>query len=721
MLELLAKIRRATADVVTVAYSSLGMHERLRRRRGPLWLTEQPLIWNDQAIAGMAIADTGAHPKQGATGNAFGIGALHRFKTETLDPMFADMRTQHLKEISLEEDVLTEEQKLANQQFVFTSMGVVSIGTCMLFFQPLVLLHIPVFLMFFIPIFQEAYQDVVKKRRVTATVADAALGVGSLTFTVLNPALLLYGAIGAWVYTLTNKITAQAKDGTRKHLTNLMGEQPKKVWRLQDGIEVEIPFEAIQANDLIVVDAAQMIPVDGLIQEGMAAIDQHMLTGEAQPVEKSAGDPVFAATVVLVGRIIVQVQKTGEETAAAQVGKMLIETAEFTSSVELRGKAIADRAALPTLVLSGAFFPWIGPSRTLAILLSGVGYNMKIIGPLSVLNYLQRIAQQGILIKDGRALEHIRQVDTVVFDKTGTLTLDQPHVGKIHCWGAIEEASLLRYAAAAEHRQGHPIAKAILQEAAARQLQLPTVSAAAYEVGYGIQVTIEGKRIRVGSERYMAQERIRLPDDSAQIVQNAHAQGHSLVYIASDDSLAGAIELEPTVRPEAQQIVEILHGRGIETYIISGDHEAPTRALAEKLGVKQYFAETRPEQKADHIVRLQEAGKFVCFVGDGINDAIALKQAQISISLRGATTIATDTAQIIMMDQTLTQLPLLFTEAEAFESNMRTNLVTTVLPGMAIIGGALSGVVGYGASIAIFNVGLGAGVVNAMLPRLRAA
>lgn len=689
-----------------------------RRQAKRLWLTDQANTNHDQTASGVVEADEAIVMQQLTATMLSPINAIRRYKAETLDPFFEDMRTQHLKEISLDEDVLTKEQIMADQQFTFASIMVATTTAVAFFYPPLMLLFIPPFVAMSVPFYKEAYQDLFQKRRVTTTVVDATLGLGSLAYTPFNPPIMVIGAMGGWVYALTNKVISRAKDGTRKQLTNLMGEQPTTVWILRDGVEVEVPFETVQTDDLLVIDAGQMIPVDGLIYQGMASIDQHTLTGEAQPAEKSMGDPVLAATVVLAGRIIVQVKKTGQETAVAQIGQMLFDTAEFTSSVELRGKELSDRAALPTLILSGLSLPVVGPSNALAILFSGIGYNMKIIGPLSVLNYLQRAAYQGILIKDGRALEQISNVDTVVFDKTGTLTLEQPHVYAIHQCNGYNEEMVLHSAAAAEQRQNHPIAKAIVEEAAQRQLTLPAINEAAYEVGYGIQVTIDEKRIRVGSQRYMEMEAVALPVTMQQLAQNAHNQGHSLVYVAIDDDLAGSIELQPTVRPEAKEIVDYLHKRGIKTYIISGDHEVPTRALATQLGIDDYFAETLPEQKANHIIRLQEAGKFVCFVGDGINDAIALKQAQISISLRGATTIATDTAQIIMMDQTLNQLPDLFTNSEKFESNMQTNLMTTVVPGVIIIGGALIGLVSYSTSMIVFSAGLVLGVTNAMLPRL---
>ena len=644
------------------------------------------------------------------------VSRVQEYKQEKIDPFFEDMRTEHMKEMSLDEEVISEEQKFAEQQLKFSSALVVSTTTCALIYPPLVFLHIPPMLYLQLPFYKRAYKEL-KERRVTTTVVDATLAIGSIGYTFARPPILVMGTIGGWVYAYTQKLVTQSKDGTRKNLTNLFGQQPSYVWVMQDGVEVEVPFETVQAGDLVVIDAGQMVPVDGIIDEGVASIDQHMLTGESQPAEKGVGEPVFAATVVLSGKIIIRVEKTGEETAAAQVGQILSETSNFTSNVQLRGEEISDQAAGPTLLLGLGSLPVFGPSKALAILFSGIGYNMKILGPLSVMNFLQLTAQEGILIKDGRALEQVGKVDTVVFDKTGTLTQEMPHIGRLFTSHPYDEQQLLTYAAAAEHRQTHPIARAIIEEAERREISVPSISEAAYEIGYGIKVMLDEALIRVGSQRFMAMEAITIPEEIKSIQKSIHEDGHSLVYVAVDEELAGAIELVPTIRPEAQRIVNYLRQLELELVIISGDHERPTRALASSLGIDHYFAETLPENKASLIAQLQEEGKTVCFVGDGINDSIALKTANVSVSLRGASTIATDTAQIILMDQTLNQLESLFELSEHFESNMQGNLMSTVIPGMVIIGGAFGGLVGYAKSIGIFTAGLAAGVTNAMHPR----
>lgn len=633
----------------------------------------------------------------------------------------ADLRTQQLMEMSPEAASLSEAERRAYKYFRDTSLLLGATSLSLLVYPPLVYLNVPFIAHASIPFWKRAYKDLVHEKRVTTTVVDATLSLGALAYAPFHPQVLAVGALGTWLFALTRRMVVKAEGRTRSELTRLFGETPSTVWVLKDGQEVEVAFATICAGDLLIVDAGQTISVDGTVVEGIGSVDQHMLTGESQPVEKTVGDMVFAGTLAISGRMLVQVEKTGSETVAAQIGQILNLTSDYTSSIQLRGEVISDRSALPTLLLSGLALPLVGPSSALSILFSGIGYTMKILGPLSVLNFLQLTSHHGILVKDGRALEQVAKVDTVVFDKTGTLTLEQPHVGAIYAYNGFAEDSVLLFAAAAEHRQTHPIARAILHAAEENEITIPPIQAAAYQVGYGIQVVLNSDCIRVGSHRFMAASAIPIPQTVQQVEEQAHSQGYSLVYVAVDDKLAGVLELHPTIRPEARHIVATLQAAGRKVYIISGDQSGPTRALAEQLGVDDFFAETLPENKADHIGRLQEEGRTVCFVGDGINDSIALKKAQVSVSLRGASTIATDTAHVILMDQTLNQLETLFSVSQAFETNMSRNLMSSLVPGVVIIGGALVGVVGFGASIGLFYVGLAAGFANAMRPLLESA
>ena len=259
-----------------------------------------------------------------------------------------------------------------------------------------------------------------------------------------------------------------------------------------------------------------------------------------------------------------------------------------------------------------------------------------------------------------------------------------------------------------------------MREATRRELtpRVPKIKDARYEVGYGLNVWVEERLVQVGSARFMHMSGIVIPQAMQQAQDAAHEEGHSLVYVAIDSQFAGAIELVPTIRPEARELVRQLQQKNMSTVIISGDSEAPTQKLAATLGIDRYFAETLPEDKANLITQLQEEGKTVCFVGDGINDSIAMKKAQVSISLSGASSVATDTAGIILMDGTLSQLMPLFDIGQAFKSTVERGIVMTILPGIVCIGGVFLFHWSFLTTILLYQFNLGSNVANAMWPRL---
>jgi len=530
---------------------------------------------------------------------------------------------------------------------------------------------------------------------------------------------LIYATIIAILGNLKVRLVLHTEDKSQQQLINVFAGHPLQVWLLKEGVEILVDFEAVQVGDTVIVNAGQIIPVDGLIQNGSASIDQHLLTGESQPVEKEIGDQVFAATLLLSGRIVINVQTAGNETVAAKIGNILNKTQHYKDNLIARGQNIANQLAPVTLSIGMVTWGILGTIPALSVLWAAFGINMMALGPLSVLSYLQILSRHGILVKDGRILESLRQVDTIVFDKTGTLTLDQPTVGQIYMLGDYDENSLLRFAAIAEYRQPHPIAKAILARAAKAALDISEPEAANYEVGYGIKVKLDKHTIRVGSTRFMQRESIDLPNSIIAIQQHAEQQGYSLIYVSIDHQLAGILEMHPSIRPEAADIIYQLKQRDFYLCIISGDHEQPTRNLAHQLGIDHYFAETLPENKADLVKQLRDEGKFVCFIGDGINDAIALKSAQISISLKGASTAATDTAQIILMDGTLKHLENLFQLSDEFEDTMHTNFLTTIVPGIICIGGVYFLHFGLAASVTTYYLGSGVGLSNSLLPLVK--
>lgn len=537
-----------------------------------------------------------------------------------------------------------------------------------------------------------------------------------LTLGMIVTGHLILAAFTALMMGFLAKIVERVEENSQYQLINLFSDRPDQVWVLQNGVEIQVSFHSLQIGDQVIVNAGEVIPVDGPVIQGEGQVDQHLLTGESQPAEKLKNDTVYASTLLLSGRLVIQVETTGETTMAAKISDVLNQTQDYTDQLINQGRLIADRFIPVKLAISAITLPILGPTSATAVIWSGFGGMMGSLGSLSVLNYMQLLSHKGVLIKDGRIFESLRKVDTVVFDKTGTLTLDEPTIKCLHVLAEYDADTVLRFAAAAEYRQPHPVAKAIVAYAQQANLDLPKIDEASYEVGYGIKVEIEGRLIQVGSARFMQQHKISFAAKVTAIQNQAESDTNSLIYIAIDSQLAGIFEMQPTIRPEAKTIIDFFKRRNIDIYIISGDHEGPTRKIAETLGVKNYFAEVLPEHKADHVEALKAKGRFVCFVGDGINDSIALKTAQVSISLKGASTAATDIAQIIFMDGTLNRLKGLFNLVDEFEDTMKQNKIISFVPGVITIGGVYFLHFGIAISMSIFYLSYFGGFANIFWP-----
>ena len=632
------------------------------------------------------------------------------FSTDTRQEQFAELSSGSEKsEISL------EEQKL--NRLLAVSAGSIVLTTAGLWVPALNILFVPAAIYLLVPIVKRAKKLIFEEKRFGLAIMDLVWSIaGPLTGHYVATSMLL-----GFVY-LADKLMIKTEDHSMRNMVNIFGEQPRFIWVVVDGVEVEVPFETVQAGDTVVIQAGQTIAVDGMIYDGYATIDQRTLTGESQPVEKGPGEQVLASTVVLSGKIYVQVEKAGSDTVATQIGNILSNTANYQSGMRAIGLRIAEKGAIPTLGFGALALLTLGSEAGFAVFNASFGYPLRAAAPIAMLNFLRIASQEGILIKDGRSLELLAKVDTVVFDKTGTLTEEVPTVGQIYAH-LYSEDELLRLTAAAEYKQTHPIAKAILKEAKKRELSLPDIDLAQYEVGYGLKVWIEERLVQVGSVRFMEMSGIAMAEEYQQIQDVAHEEGYSLVYVAIDHQFAGAIELRPTIRPEARELIRQLQQHNMSTVIISGDNEKPTQKLAATLGIDRYFAETLPEDKANLIEQLQTEGtvvqrsrKTVCFVGDGINDSIAMKKAQVSVSLSGASTVATDTAGILLMDGTLSQLMPLFDIGQEFKKTVERGIVMSILPGIVCIGGVFFLHWGVVPAILLYQLNLTSNILHAMLP-----
>lgn len=589
------------------------------------------------------------------------------------------------------------------------SISFAIIGT--FFYTPVAILSVPFLVYVLLYEWKDAYANLRKGKLSIAALSSLTM------LTCILQGYYIPGNLIGFVFPLSRKFLLRIRRQSQSEFIDIFKQQPSTVWILVDGIEVETPIEKLTKSDRVVVHTGEMIPVDGTIVHGIASVDQRILTGEAQPVEKEVGDSVFASTVVLAGTIQLEVEKAGAETTVAQIGAILNKTINVKSDVQLRSEELADRTVIPFLIAGGLTLPILGPMAAVSVINSHIGFRMSAVAPLGIMTFLRILSQKGILVKDGHVLDRLPLVDTVVFDKTGTLTLEQPHVCAIHRCNYYTEEEILVYAATAEGKQRHPIALAIVQAAREHRLPLLHLDDAQYEVGYGLKVTVGQRLVRVGSNRFMEKEAIALPETIQAIQDHCHQEGHSLVMVSINEELVGAIELQPTVRPEAKEIVQGLRNRGIKaTYIISGDHETPTRKLAGELGIDHYFAETLPQNKAELIEQLQREGKKVCYIGDGINDSIALTKAEVSISLHGASTVAQDAAQIILLNGGLNELGELFDIAKQYEANMQRNFWAVIGPCFLCVGGVYFANFGLITTILLKQLGLFSGIASALAP-----
>ena len=562
------------------------------------------------------------------------------------------------------------------------------------------------------PLYRRAEKSLIKERRIgmdVLTTIGSAVGLAAGQYFAMG--------LGTFLYFMSDKIIAITQKHSKQLLTNTFEQLPHKVWCIRDNVEIETPLDEVHVNDIVVVTIGLVIPIDGIIIEGSAMIDQHALTGESQPAEKSIGEKVFATTVVISGKILVKTEKTGQETTVAKIDQILAHSADFEDRTQLQGIQWAEKASLSFLggfILTTFLF---GTSAGLVVLTSHFGTRIRILAPLGTFSHLKLASQKGILVKDGRALEGLIQVDTILFDKTGTLTNTALSVFKIIVCDDYGEDELLTYAAAAESKMTHPIAKAILNHAKASNLSLPNLDDSKYQVGYGITVSIENRVIQVGSARFMKTEEIVLPEKIEQAMSDAHTQGHSIVMVAVNSKFIGAIELQSVVRSEVKQLVANLRQHGIKHIaIVSGDQSPPTKKLAEELGMDDYFSDILPEEKANIVEQLQKEGKSVAFVGDGINDAIAMTKANVSISLTGASSIATDIAEVVLMDGTLHHLTDLFEIAKQLDTNLQASLGMSLVPTAINLTGVFFFNLGYTTAIVIKNMVFFVGLGNAMLP-----
>ena len=450
----------------------------------------------------------------------------------------------------------------------------------------------------------------------------------------------------------------KSRKGTSDALRALFDLVQATATVIRDGRDVEVDTSELVVGDLIRLRPGDKTPVDGEVVEGTTSIDESLVTGESVPVDKRAGDPVIGGSINRSGSVVIQATSVGSDTALAQI-VALVDRAQKSKAP---GQRIADTAAQYLVILavtSGVvtFLAWmlfghVGFVMALTFAISAVVIAcpdaLGLATPTAVAVGTGIAARHNILIKDAATLEGVAGTDIVVLDKTGTLTEGHPSLVDVATGDGWSESDLLRLGASAEANSEHPISRAIVDGAEARGIEWPEAESFEAAVGQGIVATVEGHAIAIGNARFLKEQ----GSDPGPLVERAEEfarTGATPIYIAIDGRAAGTFAVADAVKPTAEEAIRSFKEAGIEPVIITGDNERTAAAVAEKLGIERFYADVLPQQKAEHVQRLQAEGKRVAMVGDGINDAPALAQADIGIAIGTGTDVAIETANVVLM------------------------------------------------------------------------
>jgi len=466
------------------------------------------------------------------------------------------------------------------------------------------------------------------------------------------------GGLIIWLIKLGDWIRDLTAAGSKRAVGDLLEFRNKAAWILREGSVVSIPSEDVQVGDDVVVFPGEMIPVDGEIVDGEALIDQKTITGEGLPVTRGVGEAAFAATVIREGRIVVRAQNVGAQTTAGQIVNLIDSAPVGDTRMQNHAERLADRLVLPTLGIAiAASAVSRDPSRFLSLVIVDYGTGIRVAAPTAVLSSMTFAARQGIIIKSGRHMERLAEVDTIVFDKTGTLTRGVPEVIDIVSYrNGLDASRLIGLAAAAESRLQHPVADALRRKASALDIAIPICAEPRYSVGLGVEGEVDGHYIHVGNERFMRQNDVRV-DEAGNDRRSLEERGYSCLYVATDGQLAGLVPYADQVREESRSIIRRLTTLGVKnTIMLTGDNGVVARAVSERLGLAGYFADMLPADKAEIIQSLQEQGHIVAMVGDGINDSPALSFADVGVAMKHGAEVTHESADVVLMEDSLEKL-----------------------------------------------------------------
>ncbi len=502
-------------------------------------------------------------------------------------------------------------------------------------------------------VFARAYDSLFRQHRLTIDSLDAT----AISLLMLQGSLTTAGVLMT-LLTVADYIRANTQEKSRRAVMEVFDFISHYAWVVRYEEKILVPVEEVQVGDVVVVYPGERIPVDGMVISGKASVDQHALTGESMPVEKSEGQPVYAATTVREGKIYFQVTQVGNDTQVARIVQMIREAPIRDTRIQDYAERFANRIVPFSYLAAGVALLMGNPNQAVTLLVIDYGAGLRVAAPTTVLSAMAKGARQGILIRGGRHLEQLAEVDAIIFDKTGTLTVGRPEVTQIiPLRQDVTTAEWLSLAAAAEQRLSHPVAQAVVEAAQKQALFIPERSDSQYEIGLGVKALVNGQSVLVGSQRYLESRRVHFSQEAQLRLQGIELHAASPLGVAVEGELVGLLGIADSIRPESKAVVEALRQRGVKKIMmLTGDREAVAKEVAETLGISDYVAEVFPEAKLEAVKRLQAEGYTVAVVGDGINDSPALVQADVGIAVNGGTAVAQESAGVVLLKGDLWKL-----------------------------------------------------------------
>lgn len=528
---------------------------------------------------------------------------------------------------------------------------------------------------------------------------DSLVAVGAaagLVYSLIEMGLLAAGQVSGMpdlyfesagmiltLVTVGKYLEERSRGKTTGAISALLALAPESAVVRRQGQELTIPTEEIVAGDTVIVRQGGRIPVDGIITDGHAAVDESAITGESLPVEKVPGDAVTSATVTSSGYLELRATRVGGDTTLSQIIRLMEEAASSKAPIS----RLADRisgifvpAVMAISLTAALLWAFVGGmdvrfclSIAIAVLVISCPCALGLATPVAIMVGTGQAAQQGILIKSAESLELLHKVQTVVLDKTGTVTMGQPRVTDILCAPGVTEEELLCVAASAEKPSEHPLAHAIVEESQARHIPLCPVSGFRSVPGGGIQATLSGEAVLAGNAGYLAQNGVSLAAMEADAHRLAE-DGKTPLFFAESGRLLGCVAVADVVKPDSAKAIAALRRMGRRVVLLTGDNQRTANAIARQIGVDQVIAQVLPQDKAKCVAQLQQQGQRVAMVGDGVNDAPALAQADVSLAIGAGTDIAIESADVVLMKSSLLDIPAAMDLSRAVLRNIKQNL-----------------------------------------------